>query len=217
MKNNTLLAILWISSFFAILLIMIPYIINFYNNGISTDPEIWGQFGDYIGGLLNPVLSLINLIVLTYLSIRLVKNEDDRNKWTLQELTRPYGDFVFFNSLEKLTIKFHNYGLGPLIINNIRIIDSSGNEIKSFNEIMERFENETLYNYTILSYTNNHIAIGKEDEVVLFEIVPIKNDNSELKEFLTILKEFTIEISYSDMYKRPISTIKEKMFEASEI
>jgi hypothetical protein len=31
----------------------------------STDPASWGQFGDYIGGILNPVIALFAFYWLT--------------------------------------------------------------------------------------------------------------------------------------------------------
>lgn len=40
------------------------YIIKFHGNSISSDPEQWGQIGDYFGGLLNPIISFTTLIFL---------------------------------------------------------------------------------------------------------------------------------------------------------
>jgi hypothetical protein len=34
----------------------------------STDQSHWGTFGDYIGGVLNPFISLLNLIVTVYIA-----------------------------------------------------------------------------------------------------------------------------------------------------
>ena len=49
------------------LFLLILYFASFAH-GLSSDREAWGQFGDYIGGTLNPVLSFLALIaiVLTY-------------------------------------------------------------------------------------------------------------------------------------------------------
>lgn len=43
------------------------YIVQFYfrlGRGLSDDPAVWGQLGDYFGGLLNPMLSFISLVLL---------------------------------------------------------------------------------------------------------------------------------------------------------
>lgn len=46
------------------------YILNFRNGSISNDPSDWGVLGDYFGGILNPLISMIMLFFLikTYLS-----------------------------------------------------------------------------------------------------------------------------------------------------
>lgn len=58
--------------FFALCLAFVigAYILNFKSNTISGDPSNWGVLGDYIGGVLNPLISLFTLIFLvkTYLS-----------------------------------------------------------------------------------------------------------------------------------------------------
>lgn len=45
----------------------------------SADPGAWGQFGDYLGGLLNPVLALLNVCVIVYLALAVQRlNESKR-------------------------------------------------------------------------------------------------------------------------------------------
>jgi len=44
--------------------------------GISDSPEQWGQFGDYMGGLLNPVLSFISICIL----VKTAFYQDDMSK-----------------------------------------------------------------------------------------------------------------------------------------
>lgn len=41
------------------------YYLNFGIDGdISQKTDIWGQFGDYLGGVLNPILSFISIYLL---------------------------------------------------------------------------------------------------------------------------------------------------------
>ena len=53
------------------------------------------------------MLSLLNLIILTYLSIRLVKDDDSRNRWTLKELAKPYAELTMIKGwiILKLQLK----------------------------------------------------------------------------------------------------------------
>jgi len=44
------------------------YAINFFGTKISSDPGDWGVFGDYVGGLLNPVFSFLNLLLTYYIA-----------------------------------------------------------------------------------------------------------------------------------------------------
>ncbi|EPC9414991.1 hypothetical protein ACR3SC_004225 [Klebsiella variicola] len=51
-------------------LVVGSYISNFRASSISSNPSDWGVLGDYVGGILNPLISLITLFYLlkTYLS-----------------------------------------------------------------------------------------------------------------------------------------------------
>lgn len=40
------------------------YFLNFANTDLSTNPEQWGQFGDFVGGTANPILGFLTLIAL---------------------------------------------------------------------------------------------------------------------------------------------------------
>ena len=47
-------------------LVLALYIFNFDTQRFADSNEIWGQFGDYVGGTLNPALSFLALIALLY-------------------------------------------------------------------------------------------------------------------------------------------------------
>lgn len=50
-----------------ILLVFFTYFVNFYvilGGGVSDDSAIWGQFADYVGGILNPLLSFVSIVLL---------------------------------------------------------------------------------------------------------------------------------------------------------
>ncbi|SFH38912.1 hypothetical protein [Pontibacter chinhatensis] len=60
-------------TFFIVILLIAstPFILYYYKLGspeLSTDHEEWGQFGDFIGGTLNPFLSLVSIFVLAYIT-----------------------------------------------------------------------------------------------------------------------------------------------------
>lgn len=88
------------------------FIGNFAREGVSTDPAEWGQFGDYVGGLLNPTFSLIALLVLIK-TMRLqvkelnqahqeMKNSADALKAQQETMELQRFETTFFNLLEQI-------------------------------------------------------------------------------------------------------------------
>jgi hypothetical protein len=66
-----------------LLLLLIPiifYVGSFFHYQLSTKPSEWGTFGDFIGGLLNPIIGLCNIAVLIFISYYVAKWENDRHK-----------------------------------------------------------------------------------------------------------------------------------------
>lgn len=47
---------------------------SFRGQGVSGDPQHWGQLGDYVGGLVNPVVGLAT-VILVFLTLLLQRHE----------------------------------------------------------------------------------------------------------------------------------------------
>lgn len=61
-KKNIYSLVIYIAlGIFALLLV--TYRINF-DGGLSNSREVWGQFGDFLGGTLNPILGFATVIIL---------------------------------------------------------------------------------------------------------------------------------------------------------
>lgn len=71
------------SAAFALLLYSYWFLVKL-NKSLAESPENWGQFGDYIGGLLNPIMAYAAFFWLTK-SVRLQKQELNETKMALQE------------------------------------------------------------------------------------------------------------------------------------
>jgi len=67
------LGIIILIALIATIAVVGTYIAKFGSNdamhSFSEDPAIWGQFGDYIGGLLNPFFALINIVMFCLLTL----------------------------------------------------------------------------------------------------------------------------------------------------
>ena len=72
------------------LFVVVFYFVCF-NNGISHDQAIWGQFGDFLGGVLNPLFSVaafIGLLITITLQLRALKISSDELELTRTELEK---------------------------------------------------------------------------------------------------------------------------------
>ena len=225
MNIKRLLIISWVVAILVIVAALLPFIIRFYSHTISDKQEHWGQFGDYFGGILNPIISLISLIVLTYISISVYKIEDQRNEFTLQELARPFGQIIYINLEQHLEIKFMNCGLGPLIIKEILL--TNGKEIKSTNFYTNLPVSDNVI-WRDFMFDGMDFTLARDSEIVLFSVTPFNANISEIfdgykafedfkAQFRKIIKDFTIEIKYQDIYGRsmPIVSKSLSMFEKS--
>lgn len=82
MKTRRNIAILCLIIVGCIVAVVAPYVIALGALPFSrSSAEPWGQFGDYVGGLLNPILALLNLSVVFYIALFVHKfGEDERKK-----------------------------------------------------------------------------------------------------------------------------------------
>jgi hypothetical protein len=55
------------------------YSINFWGSNLSKTPAVWGAFGDFFGGILNPIIALFGTIILGYLTYEISKQSSDQN------------------------------------------------------------------------------------------------------------------------------------------
>lgn len=66
LTTDTLLRLLWAVLTIAITFALVAFALYFmvFNDGLSQEQDVWGQFGDFLGGMLNPVFGFLTLIAL---------------------------------------------------------------------------------------------------------------------------------------------------------
>ncbi|KAA5944018.1 hypothetical protein F3I27_15060 [Pantoea sp. Bo_2] len=64
MKRMSIIPLIFLVSGVLIFIAIYFYWLHFGEFPISNSPEKWGQFGDYVGGVLNPGLSFISIILV---------------------------------------------------------------------------------------------------------------------------------------------------------
>lgn len=93
----------------AIILIIAVYTVYFANifigdsSDVSKDASVWGQFGDYAGGVLNPLLSFITIVLLIKsLTLQYEANRNLKKELRISEKTEKLRSFevLFFNLLD---------------------------------------------------------------------------------------------------------------------
>lgn len=53
------------TAFVVLIAAHVAYAFKFHAQPVSGDPAAWGQFGDFIGGVANPVIGLLTLLAFT--------------------------------------------------------------------------------------------------------------------------------------------------------
>lgn len=93
------------------------YFIKFYISlgyGLSNDPSDWAQLGDYAGGMLNPLLSFVSIILLIKsLTLQNEANVSLRNELKNSEKTEKLRSFetLFFNMIESQKRLFESFNI----------------------------------------------------------------------------------------------------------
>lgn len=95
--------------------VLLSYIFQFHyrlDYAISNSPERWGQLGDYIGGVLNPLLSFISIALLIQsLTLQAEANKGLRVEVELTRSTEKLRSFEMqlFNMLESQRVYFDSF------------------------------------------------------------------------------------------------------------
>lgn len=77
MKKSVLIVLTVLLTIIAVL-ISLAFMLKFGFDSLPNTKSEWGSAGDYFGGFLNPIIGLINVLVLIYISLLVSKNDDQR-------------------------------------------------------------------------------------------------------------------------------------------
>lgn len=112
-----------IPTFLGVLLIILIFLSYFSKQNVSTDISLWGTFGDFFGGILNPFISLISLLLIAFLTI-FITSKENQKQFYLEKKIEAYGELM--NYFTKL--KF----IEQSVFKEIAVINSlEGDELKT--------------------------------------------------------------------------------------
>jgi len=124
------------------LLLVIPFVLTFWNASLSNQIEDWGAFGSYF----STVVSVANLFVFIYLTIYISQRDDKRNKNQIASqykitLTQ-FRQTEIIQLSNRLNMIFENFGTEPKssILGNLTINAT----------YLNNFLNEKIYLFPIL-------------------------------------------------------------------
>lgn len=143
-----------IAAVVSMLLVLSGYVAKFYFSlgyKISNNPEVWGQFGDYVGGIINPLLSFISIVLLIKsLTLQNEANCTLRNELKNSERMEKLRSFetLFFNMINSQKSFFDSFRIDSCLsveavikiedeIENLRNSEGSNNEIKKYLESID--------------------------------------------------------------------------------
>lgn len=84
-----------------VVIVLGSFVVNFWNEPIATATAKWGEFGDYVGGALNPLVALAALALLA-VSIRIQRKELAETKEVLALQAKTSGETAKLAALSSL-------------------------------------------------------------------------------------------------------------------
>ncbi len=131
-----------------------------FNQGFSSQQEVWGTFGDYFGGLLNPVLSFLALIALLY-TIVIQMEELNHSREELAKSSHAMGKQANTSAEQLLeSTFFHMLRLHNAIVQDFKMGSHEGR--KCGNVLLTRFANK---------WDNVALSIKNKDELATLILV----------------------------------------------
>lgn len=176
----------------AVLIVLGSYLFQFYitlNYSLSEKPEEWAQLGDYAGGLLNPSLTFISLVLLIKsLSLQNEANQSLRLELKNTEKTEKIRAFesLFFNLLSSQKEIFHSFN-STFFVENELIIKYKTEAVLAIEDEIEKIRDGN----------------GSDNDVQIFLEKIDSNDQifSVTRAFYIIVKLISDRLSNSDGFE----------------
>lgn len=137
-----------------VLVVISSYIINFYDHPIASDTGAWGELGDYIGGILNPILSFTSLVLLLKsLNLQNQANIDLQKQIKNSERAEKIRSFesLLFNMIKSQTDSFSALRI-RMKINKKGVVRYSSEAVLEIEDEIHRMRDAGKINQDISNY-----------------------------------------------------------------
>lgn len=156
-----------------IVLVIVPLLFYLYKFGsltFSADKSDWGTFGDYLGGILNPLLGLLTLAVTVYIAMTFNDYEKRRDKQTKDEAD------------VKSYLELYQYFTGP---------EFREKRHTAWNVVRKAIENKEYKDFLIReTFVSRYVDRMERDDVYKnFKSLLYTDQNLDKREFLHLESE----------------------------
>lgn len=204
MALKNLLIFLAVISFIFILVVFGLYMYNFSYLGLSPNQEDWAQFGDYMGGTLNPMLAFFAFIGLLY-TIRIQSSALQMSKDELEATRKELKESRIAQQKQSESLELQNKAT------QLQIFENTFFElVNSFKFLKERLIKEyvecsiTGSSEIILKLSTGDVNIGHKENHNYFNKQKIEVIESYLR-ILEVIDEYDYE-KFNSKYEQYTAT-----------
>lgn len=128
MRNNKNLQRIVIIAIVSVVILVVGFYFYHFNGSISQDSDSWSNFGNYINGVLMPVLTAINIYVFIKLTTEVSKLEERRSENAISKENERI-EREMQHEREMLLLQLRKQELDVFIRQMNRIFDNSSDSI----------------------------------------------------------------------------------------
>lgn len=121
-------------------LVIFTFLLGFWKSNVSNSIEQWGQFGDYLGGTLNPILAVINICIFIYFTL-VVQDISNKNHEQSLEMNKK----VALMSMKREELNHFKVEMD-------KVIDDWESDLKNIDKAKQM-----LYKYNVLEYRMSYL------------------------------------------------------------
>jgi len=202
------LIIIGVLTSLSVFLPVASYFINFRGYPLSLYTLDWANFGQYLGGTVGPLVSIINLTVVVYIAIAVYRLETNRERETSAALARPLAHLSSGDYENDIFVKISNLGMGPMVNIKCQCYPANQKDLLT-SDLVDLMPDLDGYKWTTFTIGGPPFVIRPGDETFLIRLEGNETDNNFqfLRDIVrTRLKDIIILIDYEDMFENKMKT-----------
>lgn len=170
-----------------VFIIILAFYFYMFNSGLSKDSNSWSNFGDYVNGVLTPILTAINIYVFIKMTIA-ISGLEERRTINANAIEKARLEKEMCHEKEMLMMQLRKQEIDTFVKQMNRIYDYSSkeNRIQSLQQVIDYLTSfcETGFKWFNIE-DNNHTKrrigyLAVSLRTVLFDLEDNKQSSEEL-------------------------------------